>query len=222
MPQLELLPTDPALGKPWTPNRRIPPAVRKFGKFIDTSMLDPGDLVLTRDIAPDNVSKLITKTQYDLGYGEDDARWTHAAVYVGDGFRLIEATFDSVLRGGKVKLSFIYDYCGQHALRCRRPKEVARDPIGWTLVLEAATLLGEKYDFAAALKLFWEGWKSVGKWDANTQAYVSPGIVCSTLYADCFAKVTRKCLGDSGTCVPAYLSCCEDFEDLSVNWRQMK
>lgn len=79
--------------------------------------------------------------------------------------------------------------------------------------------IGKKYDFLAALKIFFDGQASKKEdWDADTKTYVSPGVLCSTFYADCYGKVTKRSLGDSGVCVPATLSMSDEFDDLPLKW----
>lgn len=220
MPDLELLPEDAAeASATWRPDRGIPAEVRKFGFVIDVTKLHPGDLILTREIKPDAISGLIVDTQERLGYGPE-SKWTHAAMYVGDKARVIEATF-TTLFDGAVCLSYLYKYCGKHAVMCRRPKHIPRDPEAWSMVIEAAASLGEAYDFQTAISLFWKGRKGDSVWDAKTKSYATPGIVCSTLYADCYSKATRRCIGDSGTCVPAYLSICDAFADIPLQWARI-
>ena len=51
------------------------------------------------------------------------------------------------------------------------------------------------------------------------EKHIERGIICSTLYADCFNQVTRKNLAQGSTCVPAELSFSADLDDLEVKWR---
>jgi cell wall-associated NlpC family hydrolase len=216
----ELLPDTAPNGElSWRPAGRIPERFRHFGKMLDTGNLQAGDLVLLREIEPDMISRKIKETQIALGYAEQDAMWTHAALYLGDGLRVVEATFDSPIKGGSVKASFLYDYCGRHAICVRRPRCVSATKDAWLIAIEAAMGIGKKYDFLAALKIFFDGQASKkGDWDADTRTYVSPGVLCSTFYADCYGKVAKRSLGDSGVCVPASLSMSDEFDDLPLQW----
>lgn len=64
-------------------------------------------------LQPDAVTRQIIAAQTRGGFGAEDARWQHAAVYLGDGY-VIEAT----LRG--VRYAPIYPYLGSYRLRLRR------------------------------------------------------------------------------------------------------
>src|SRR6266403_4073483 len=85
-------PTNLAAGD-WIPRTAIPQALRQFGYVPDWSAWHPGDLLLTQSPNPDKVSQQIQSTQA-LGYGDRLARWTHAAVYLGDELMLCEAQID--------------------------------------------------------------------------------------------------------------------------------
>ena len=56
--------------------RAINPAVRTFGKLVDTSQLRPGDLMLSQDLEADPTSNLIANVQVEGGYAAADAKWT--------------------------------------------------------------------------------------------------------------------------------------------------
>jgi hypothetical protein len=55
----------PIKGVPIT--RALPLETRKFGKLVNTSVLAPGDLLLTSDLKPDNISRLIVEVQQKGG-----------------------------------------------------------------------------------------------------------------------------------------------------------
>ena len=59
--------------------------VRKFGFYLDLKALLPGDLILVSNIKPKWTHKIINSVQESLGFNEEDARWHHAAVYLGNG-----------------------------------------------------------------------------------------------------------------------------------------
>jgi hypothetical protein len=204
--------------------RALPAATRKFGKLIDTSNLSPGDLLLSRDLTPDRISSLITTVQVDGGYHANDARWTHAAMYVGDGANVVEATFDSVLGGGSVRLTSLDDYSqGTCSLRFRRSKYVLDDQQRWRICIRAMSRLGRPYDFVQAL-LMWFGvaFRGQGFFGAEIQRSTSAAVICSTLYADSYNEATRRSLGEvSGVCVPAWLSASEEFNDVQAEWSQI-
>lgn len=221
--QLELDPrSDPegrlALG------RAIPVKMRKFGRTLDTGPLLPGDLLLSRDVSPDGISRAIAEVQEKGGYNAADAHWTHAAMYVGDGQHVVEATFESVFAGGSVRLSSLDDYCtGEHILRFRRPTRVESDIDRWRLCVRAMSRLHKDYDFAEAVRMWFR--VMISKEGFNTdkrRPYVSEAAICSSLYADSYNEATRRTLGEvGGVCVPAWLSGSDEFSDVACAWREI-
>jgi hypothetical protein len=227
LPQLELLPdrAPPQGAQPWRPTGAIPPDFRNFGKFFDTSSWRPGDLILTRELQPDFVGRWIQKAQVKGGYAPDDSRWSHAAMYVGDGLTVCEATFS--FKGGAhgVVLTQLWDYCfGDSAIRIRRPTSVSnRD--AHLLVINAMTHLRKPYAFRQLIKLGFRALTGRGFWSSSVGPALFPAaLVCSTLYADAFARLTRRVLGEqnNGHCTPAYLSQCSDFQDVQAEWLPIK
>src|SRR5262249_42111189 len=137
--------------------RAISPEVRAFGKVVDTSQLRPGDLMLSQDLDADTISRLIASVQGDGGYAADDARWTHAAMYLGDGENVVEATFESLTSGGSVRMTSLDDYChGNYVLRFRRSKYVKSAENGWRLCIRALSRIRQPYDFMQAAQLWWD------------------------------------------------------------------
>lgn len=165
--------------------RALPKDTRKFGKLVDTANLSPGDLLLTRDLTPDRISSLITGVQRDGGYHVNDARWTHAAMYVGDGASVVEATFDSVIGGGNVRLSSLDDYCqGLHSLRFRRSKYIIDDREGWRVCVRAMSRLGKPYDFVQAVLMWFSvAFRGQGFFGSDIRRPTSAAVICSMLYA---------------------------------------
>jgi hypothetical protein len=187
---------------------------------VDTSALAPGDLVLTSELEPDKISSLIVGVQKQGGYHHDDARWTHAAMYVGDGTSVVEATFDSVREGGDVRLTNLDEYCkGQHMLRFRRSRYIHDTQLGWKVCVRAFSRLKRPYSFAAAARLWFDVVIRGGGFFDDKERPVSKAVICSTLYADSYNEATRRLLGEvSGVCVPAWLSCSDEFEDVQPEW----
>ena len=220
--QSELHPKAPAEGTISAP-RALPPKTRRFGKLVDTSALRPGDLFLTREVkSTDTLSELIKEVQLKGGYHENDARWTHAAMYLGDNASLVEANVDSKLSGGNVRVTSLDDYCdGKSILRFRRPKLIQNEREGWKMCIRALSRLNKPYDMLQAVSLWFRTIiKGKGFFDNDSdQHVVSSAVICSTLYADSYNEVTRRSLGElNGTCVPAWLSVSDQFEELQVGW----
>jgi hypothetical protein len=227
----ELLPTDPerADAPPWEFRRAIPDWLQKFGRYPNVDEWYPGDLILTRELRPDTFSDHITSVQKKAGYRAHSV-WTHAAIYLGDGWRVCEATVDGIIPVGDVRLGPIWQFCdGKQALRVRRPKaSVQRRDLGWLMVIEAVQRLREKYDVAGIVKLalsikmlsdddFWVEVES-----KPMESKIRVPLVCSTLYADVFTRVTRMVLGEfNGMCMPGFLSIAEEFDDVPLYWRKI-
>lgn len=221
--QLELDPrSDPkgqlALG------RAIPMKMREFGRTLDTGPLLPGDLLLSRDVSPDGISRAIAEVQERGGYNAANAHWTHAAMYVGDGQHVVEATFESVFSGGSVRLSSLDDYCtGEYILRFRRPSRVESDIDRWRLCVRALSRLHKDYHFAEAVRMWFR--VMISKEGFNTDKRrppVSEAAICSSLYADSYNEATRRTPGEvGGVCVPAWLSGSDEFSDVACAWLEI-
>jgi uncharacterized protein YycO len=108
---------------------RIPKAVENFGRIPDVNVWNPGDLILVSAVTPNFVQRAIQKFQRDEGYHEDDARWHHAAIYIGDSL-ICEAT-----RAG-VKGAEIFGYVGNYLIRVRRDKTLTLDQ-SWKIAINA-------------------------------------------------------------------------------------
>jgi hypothetical protein len=199
----------------------LPKETRAFGKIVNTADLLPGDLMLAREIEPDNISRMIANTQEGGGYHQQDTRWTHAAMYLGDGANVVEATFDSILKGGSVRVTNLFKYSqGAHALRFRRSHYVADDRQRWRLCIRAMTRLGKPYDFKEAAAIFIKVvLRGDGFFSDEMRRFVDGAVICSLLYSDAYGEAIRRVLGErEGVCVPAWLSGSDEFEDVKTNW----
>lgn len=217
--QIQLLPSDEPAGDIRVEDA-IPVKTRSFGKLIDTSALQPGDLLLARDAdgGRDLVSKLITDVQMRGGYASRDARWTHAAMYTGDGLSVVEATFDNIL-GGDVRMTTLWEYCqGTSILRIRRPVFIRRDLERWKLCIRALARLKNDYKFWDCIQM-WFAVKWFRKTLGEIERKASAAVICSTLYADAFSEATGRTLGErAGACVPAWLSASSAFAEVETKW----
>lgn len=201
--------------------RAISPEVRTFGKVVDSSQLRPGDLMLSQDLEADAISTLIASVQADGGYAAADARWTHAAMYLGDDENVVEATFENLTSGGSVRMTSLDNYChGNYALRFRRSKFIESAENGWRLCIRALSRIRQSYDFIQAARLWWDvrirnNTFNVG----NNRRSTAEAVICSTLYAEAYDEALRRRLGEiGGVCVPAWLSVSDEFDDVDVGW----
>jgi hypothetical protein len=204
------------------PGRALPKKTRDFGKLIDTTHLQAGDLLLTRDASGSSwITEGIADVQNRIGYGPSDAQWIHAAMYLGDGANVVEATIDGLFAGGNVRITNLDDYCdGSNILRFRRSSFITQERQGWLVCIRALSRLGKPYSIGRALKAWWDvrvaGTVAYGPEQKNI---LSDGVVCSTLYADSFNRALRLSLGeDNGICVPAWFSATNDFVDVDARW----
>jgi hypothetical protein len=193
----------------WTPTSALPQAVREWGYVPDFKTWHPGDLVLTKSTNPDRISREIQKIQA-LGYGDEFASWTHAAVYLGDGLMLCEAQLDPFEGICSVITAKIWAYVGTHHICVRRSRHAADKESGWAIATAAATKIGSEYDWEFIVKLsaarIFVGDKI---WQQDqTGKITSSAFVCSSLYSTAHAYVTDVSITDktNGLCVPAYLA----------------
>ena len=216
-----LLPSDePVRAEPAA--RQLPLCARKWGRFLDTGALLPGDLVLTRPILQDQVSQAIADAQLAGGLSWKHAQWTHAAVYLGDGEYICESSFKEPGFKWGVNVRSLFDYCNsEYAIRARRPI-VKDEQQRIRIAVGAMARIGQRYSFGE-IYAFWR--------DANGgKGFIYPGkesvrrteaLVCSTLYQDAYNfsfQGFRILRGFAAT--PAHLSASSDFEILepAIGW----
>jgi hypothetical protein len=216
----ELHPDHPPTAQAWTPRGAVPNSLRTFGKYPRTSDWWPGDLILTRLIKPNRISQIVSEAQKKGGYSEFASSWTHAAVYLGDGQNLCEATGKSLYRRGSVHVTPLWEYCGDHALLVRRSAHVSDREVGWQLATYALTHLNKPYDVGFIAQLGIQAYLGNGFWQTGRHFRIKrSALVCSTLYADAHGRVTQRILGEeSGLCVPAYLSTSSQLTDVTSAW----
>lgn len=202
----------------WAPPGKIPPSVRVFGNYPAVNSLLPGDLLLFAEVQPDWISRSIEHAQLAGGFSPDDARWTHAAVYLGDGLSVCEATFTSLLRGS-VSHGKLYGYIGTHLIRARRDLTLTPDQ-RWRIALEALTYLGTPYPFLTIVKLSVQALKGGGLGGRRRLGILAGrSKFCSQLYAEAYSEVTKRVLGNLPADVyPASLSGIAALADVNLSW----
>lgn len=215
MAQLFLDPKNTETTGEWRPDRSLPQSVREnFGRYPNIDEWRPGDLLLFH--IPENIpwiSNLIIKAQR-LSYDHADARWHHAAVYVGDGY-LCEAR----VHGG-VQYRELDDYVGKHWIRVRRDNSMS-DSEGFKLAIRAMTRLRKSYGFNEIAKL---SWRAIKGFSARSPLALGPkGVICSHLYNTAYMAVAKRLLWDTDDrpIIPAELSKTNILEDVPVCWRRI-
>lgn len=196
---------------------------RAWGRILDLSALEPGDLLLFRPITPssDSISQRITQAQLSAGLHVRHAQWTHAAVYLGDGQNICEANFKAPGQKDGVVIRSVFDYCdGSSAIRARRPRNMTPQQ-RIRIAIGALTNLGKGYSFNQIVDFAVDASKEGllaqlkgvfgGRYGPRTPPQ---SFVCSTLYQDALTYASR---GNSvrlgALCTPAQLSASADFED---------
>jgi hypothetical protein len=213
MSQITLLPSDEAVpGAIWIPPGPIPSRLRAFGKFPNVEQWLPGDLLLVSSLKPNLITRQTITAQERGGYGIDDARWQHAAVYVGEGY-VTEASLHGV------RYAPIYPYLGNHLIRLRRPVGLTADD-RWRIAVQAAVRTNEKYGLVSIASLF--AYSFVGLWTRRRGFSVAQArsVICSQLYSDAYSRVTGRLIAPpaAGTITPAALSATPELEDVNISW----
>ena len=198
----------------WTPPGQLPPWVRQFGRFPNIDSWQPGDLLLVSATRPPFASRAVISAQQSGGYRTEDARWHHAAVYIGGRIGLCEATLRGVGSGP------IYPYIGKHLLRVRRDPALSREE-GWEIAVSALTRLRSSYSFGSIVRHTLQA--GSGFWKPSSHAHYSRtrSVICSQLYADAYSMVTGKVLFNpaNGEVSPAFLSSTGNLVDVDLCWQ---
>jgi hypothetical protein len=129
-------------------DHELPQEARDWGRILDLSALEAGDLILFRPVPAnsDRISFEIVRTQKQV-FHERHAQWTHAAVYLGDDEHICEANFKVPNIPDGVNIRSIFCYCdGAHAIRARRPVNMTpKQRLG--IAIGAMTNVGAGYSF---------------------------------------------------------------------------
>lgn len=217
MPQITLDPRKATSdGDTWRPTSPLPVKVRRFGFLPNIDEWLPGDLLLVSPVDPDWIHRQITDAQTRCGYPEEDARWQHAAVYMGDGY-ICEASTNGI------RYVSVFTYVGEHLLRVRRDFSLTNNE-RWRLAIQAVVRLGEPYDFRKILLIYRSSFST--SWTAAVRAQFykrKRAAICSQLYADAFSAITGKLLFNdvNGSITPATLSFSPLLKDVPLHWKRI-
>ena len=211
--QLVLDPRDRTTTGTWTPPGPIPPALREFGRFPNVQAWLPGDLILFSALTPGWTSQAIIHGQQRGGYALEDARWHHAAVYLGDGVHVCEASL------GGVRRVPVYQYVQTHMLRVRRDEHLRSDE-RWLIAMNSLTRLGSSYAFGRILSLARQAWQGYWRPGNKLPLLGMRSVICSELVNDSYSLVTGRLLvtAGSGTVKPADLSLTSRLADVASGW----
>ncbi len=190
---------------------RLPANVRKFGFIPDFGDWLHGDLLLFSKISRNLIERQIVNTQTSLGHAPEDARWHHAAVYIGDGF-LCEA------RPGGVRYRPVVESVDQHTLlRVRRSMDT-NETERFRIAIHALMRLSRSYAYGSVIQTLFRPFSP-----SRFALALRPrkrALICSQLYHDVFAEVSGSNLIDyvDKDIVPAELSATHKLQDVKPYW----
>lgn len=201
------------LRKEMSPRNRLPQYIRDAGFFPNLKKIKVGDLILVSPRNPDVVQRMIQKNQGD-SYSVEDAIWTHAAVYIGNG-SLCEATISGV------KEADIYKYLEKYLVKIRRSPIEDQD-LQVQIAIGMLRRLGQRYSISTIIGFILD--KARGSW-IQKNAYPSAMLekkscTCSRAYYDAYFEATghSPLNSDRNRVSPADLSNSNRLTDVSVGW----
>jgi len=186
----------------WAPKSPLNHKVKKFGFYPNLDLMLPGDLILVSNLSPNYSHKAIEYFQKKLGYDDEDARWHHVALYIGN-----NDICESDLNGIECKSLERYS-TGNHLIRIRRNKDLSIDK-RWSIAMTAVRKSKERYNFFALLEIGLSALQS--NFPPNVLYKSNPeksAKICSQLCVDSYATITNYVIQDnkSPTPIPACLS----------------
>lgn len=215
MPQLCLDPARLNATGTFSPVGPRPPALRQFGYYPNTDDWLPGDIILFSAVAPAFSGRMIRTFQERCGYAPEDARWQHAAIYVGQE-RICEAVTP------RVRFQPLHDRVGTHLIRVRRLPGLNTDR-RYAVAINALAHLGERYGYGEIFRLLRYGHLF---WKKPVTVRAAPfRTICSQLCANAYALGIDVVLAANGTQFAATLadiSLTSQLSDVPVHWRAIQ
>ena len=218
MPQLFLDPNN--IGQP-TPTKsvpfQLPRKVWAFGYIPDFDLWRPGDLLLFSAVKPTLGQNIVIKTQERLGYAGENAKWHHAAVYIGDHYMCEARPFG-------IRYHLVVDNVPAFRIRVRRDCQLSMDE-RFRVAIRALMRLTRRYSFISASTAWLRSWYNDG------YTLIAPGTqrhgnaaICSQLFHEAYMEVTSRILvqNTSQIVLPADLSACQNLSDVRCTWSKLK
>lgn len=202
----------------WIPPGPIPEKVRKFGFYPNVDDWLPGDLILVSNIEPNWTHGVIEGVQKLGGYSEEDARWHHAAVYLGSNGEICEADIGGVIHSSINRYS-----TGCHLIRVRRDPDINNDE-RWQIAIRSLTKLKQGYAYGHLIHIFFLARAGFHKLNVRFNEPPKRAKICSQLYKDAYTPITGKMLENpqSGEITPAFLSLTNQLKDVIVSWKRIQ
>lgn len=198
----------------------LPERVREAGFLPDIDALQPGDLILYSARSKFNlVPAGISFVQGKGGYSWEHARWTHAAVYLGE-FQICEATREGVALNELTKA--MVDCCLRVRRGHHRGQFIDRET-GWRTALFAVMRLHQRYDTGHAAGIANLARKGFGQYRPEPPKGAADAVICSELFQDAYCRATNVQLQNplSREVTPAFLSATPLLKDVECNWRKL-
>lgn len=186
----------------------IPAAVRKHGRALNPTSLEPGDLILVAKRRPGWLSRHIQKAQASL-FDEVHSRWHHVAIS-GGGTEVCEA----LISGVKPRQYWHY-MTGEYDLKIRRVTTATAEER-----TKAAWFAGTKARTPYGLGSLFSIRKSLNDNDPWKRTIIrSRGVICSQLYFEAWMMVGFLLANlPSHRVCPAHLSASTLMHDVAQDW----
>jgi hypothetical protein len=217
--RLILDPTTRGASGPRVELERVPKAIRDTECYPDLSMLQPGDLLLVSPLEPGWTARMIIGAQRQV-HDEENARWMHAALYLGDNM-VVE------IDGGGVHVRPLFKYVLTHRMLFRRVIDADGQDIdlitGYKIALKALRGFSQRYEFANIFVTAYDC-LTLGSKDPPLRAVRSRGSICSDFFNQAvFATIDRPAARlDRNPLQPADLSASKLMRDIPVRWGSLE